>query len=38
MTVAAPSRCGLPVFLNADIRELAEAFWLSRSGGLVLDS
>src|SRR5215813_6346973 len=38
MTVAAPSRCGLPGFLNADIKELAAACWLSRAGGLVPDS
>jgi hypothetical protein len=38
MTVAAPSRCGLPGFLNADIRELAQACRLSRAGGLVPDS
>src|SRR6516225_554323 len=35
MTVAAPSRCGLPGFLNADVRELAKACWLRRVGGLV---
>src|SRR6516165_11121942 len=38
MTVAAPSRCGLPGFLNADIRELAQACRVSRAGGLVPDS
>jgi DNA-binding CsgD family transcriptional regulator len=38
MTVAVPSRRGLPGFLNADIRELAEAYVLRRAGGLVLDS
>src|SRR6516162_4329201 len=36
--VAAPLRCGLPGFLNANIRERAEACWLSRAGGLVPDS
>src|SRR5499427_3624456 len=38
MTVAAPSRCGPAGFLNAHIRELAEACWLRRAGGLVPDS
>src|SRR6516164_4943717 len=38
MTVAAPSLRGLPGFLTADIRELAQACWLSRAGGLVPDS
>src|SRR6516225_9556533 len=38
MTVAAPSRRGLPGFLTADIRELAQACWLSRAGGLVPNS
>src|SRR6516225_6039306 len=35
MTVAAPSRRGLPGFLTADIREWAETCWLRRAGGLV---
>src|SRR5215475_3788540 len=38
MTVAAPSRCGLPGFLNAEVRVLAQACWLGRAGGLVPDS
>jgi len=38
MTVAAPLHCGLPGFLNADMREWAEACLLRRAGGLVLDS
>src|SRR6516164_2609695 len=38
MTVAAPSRCGLPGFLNAGVRVLAQACWLGRAGGLVPDS
>jgi len=38
MTVAAPSLRGPPGFLTADIRELAQACWLSRAGGLVPNS
>src|SRR6516165_3933363 len=38
MTVAAPSRCDLPGFLNAEVRVLAQACWLGRAGGLVPDS
>jgi energy-coupling factor transporter ATP-binding protein EcfA2 len=37
MTAAARSRRGLPGFLNAEVRVLAEACWLGRAGGLVPD-